>query len=84
MAKTRNKSRQDIVEAAMKMPPLYHRLPNEEFDYRKARTLWWLTKQPEVLKYIWDIVKQSGALVYDSRTHKWHGKDFEFEDENYD
>ena len=84
MVKSRSKSRQNIVDAAKRMPPLYHKLPNEDFDFRKARTLWWLIKQPEVLKYIWDIVKQSGALVYDDKTHKWHGINFEFEDDNND
>lgn len=78
----RCKAKQDIVDAAKRMPPLYHRLPNEEFDYRKSRTLWWLTKQPEVLKYIWDIVKQSGAVEYDSTVGKWQGIDFESEDDD--
>lgn len=84
MAKNRNKSKQAIIDIAKKMPPLFHKLPDEDFDYRKARTLWWLTKQPEVLKYIWDMVKQSGALEYDSATHKWHGVDFRYEEEDDD
>lgn len=83
MAK-RNSSRQTIVKAARKMPPLYHKLPNEKFDIRKARTLWWLTKQPAVLEHIWNIVKQSGAIRYDARTGKWQGVDFELEDMNDD
>lgn len=53
MKATRSKARQDVVNAAKRMPPLFHKLPNEDFDYRKSRTLWWLVKQPEVLKYIW-------------------------------
>lgn len=76
MAKT-SKARQAIIEVAKKMPPLFHKIPGEDFDYRKARTLWWLVKQPEVLKYVWDIVKQSGAVIYDGTTRKWHGVDFE-------
>jgi hypothetical protein len=76
MAKT-SKARQAIIEAAKKMPPLFHKIPDEDFDYRKARTLWWLVKQPEVLKYVWDIVKQSDAVIYDGTTRKWHGVDFE-------
>ena len=81
MLKKRSKGRQEIVDVAKKMPPLFHKLPNEEFDIRKARTLWWLIKQPQVLKHIWDIVKQSGAIKYDSSTGKWQGVDFE-EDED--
>lgn len=77
----RSKARQDIVDVAKRMPPLFHKFPDEEFDIRKARTLWWLVKQPQVLKYIWDIVKQSGAVKYDSSAGKWQGVDFEKEDE---
>lgn len=80
MAK-RNGSQQAIVDAARKMPPLYHKLPNTEFDFRKARTLWWLVKQPSVLKHIWNIVKQSGAIKYDECTGKWQGVDFVSEEE---
>lgn len=84
MKKTKSKGRQNIVDVAKRMPPLFHKLPNEDFDYRKSRTLWWLIKQPEVLKYIWDTVRQSEAIVYDSKTHKWHGIDFMFEEEQND
>ena len=76
----RNKSKQDIVDAAKKMPPLYHKTPGEEFSLRKARTLWWLVKQPSVLQYIWNIVKQSGAIRYNPNTQKWQGVDFVQED----
>ncbi len=76
----RCKSRQDVIEAAKTMPPLYHKLPNQTFDFRQARTLWWLVKQTAVLKYVWEIVKQSGAVTYDARTGKWQGIDFETEE----
>lgn len=77
----RNEARQRIVDIARQMPPLVHKQNNEDFDIRKSRTLWWLTKQPEVLSYIWDIVKQSGAVEYDRTTGKWKGVDFEMEDD---
>lgn len=84
MRKQRSKGRQDVVDAAKKMPPLFHKLPDEDFDIRRARTFWWLTKQPAVLKYIWDIVKQSGALIYDDKARKWRGADFRYEEEDDD
>lgn len=77
----RNKAKDNVINAAKHMPPLFHKLPDEDFDLRKSRTLWWLIKQPEVLKYIWDIVKQSGAIVYDDKTHKWQGVDFVQDDD---
>ncbi|WP_124098342.1 hypothetical protein [Ruminococcus sp. Marseille-P6503] len=81
MAK-RSKAKQDIVDAARRMPPLYHKLPDEDFEYKKARTLWWLVKQNAILKYIWDIIKQSGAVKYDPSVGKWQGVDFESEDDD--
>ena len=71
-----SKSKQAVIEAARKMPPLYHTLPGEKFDYRKSRTLWWLVKQPEVLKFIWECVANSRAVTYNSNTGKWQGIDF--------
>lgn len=84
MAK-RSAPKQRIVDMAKNMPPLYHAIPGKDFNLLHSRTLWWLTKQPEVLRYIWDIVKQSGAICYDSNTGKWQGVDFipeEDEDED--
>ena len=81
MKKT-SKARQAIIDAARKMPPLFHKIPDEEFDFRKSRTLWWLVKQPEILKFVWDAIKQSGAIVYDSSTQKWHGVDFKEEEDD--
>nr|DAQ41937.1 MAG TPA: hypothetical protein [Caudoviricetes sp.] len=64
------------------MPPLYHSIPGEKFDIRKSRTLWWLIKQPEILNYVWNNIKQSGFVKYDSVTGKWTGIDFESEESN--
>lgn len=79
----RSKSRQDIIDVAKEMPPLFHKLPGEDFNLIKSRVLWWLVKQPEVLKYIWDIVKQSGAIVYDASSGKWSGINFQVENDEY-
>lgn len=78
--KKRTKGRQAIVEVAKKMPPLYHTIPGEDFSLRKSRVLWWLTKQPEVLEDVWNLVKQSGAVKYDPNTKKWRGTEFRGED----
>lgn len=72
--------RNKLIGVARKMPPLYHRIPGEKFDIRKSRTLWWLIKQPEILNYVWNNIKQSGFVKYDSVTGKWTGIDFESEE----
>ena len=63
------------------MPPLYHKIPNQDFDIRKSRVIWWLIKQPDVLNGIWNEVKQSGNIKYDSATGKWKGVDFVAEED---
>nr|DAO88789.1 MAG TPA: hypothetical protein [Caudoviricetes sp.] len=70
-----------IKNAARKMPPLYHKIPNQDFDIRKSRVIWWLIKQPDVLNGIWNEVKQSGNIKYDSATGKWQGVDFVAEED---
>lgn len=69
-----------LYKIVKRMPPLYHKLPDEEYDIRKSRVIWWLTKQPETLEYIWGRIKQSGAVQYNPETRKWQGVDFREED----
>lgn len=79
--KKKSKNLQAVIDIAKCMPPLYHSIPGVKFDFRRSRTLWWLIKQPEILKYIWDIVKRSGAIKYDSENGKWQGVDFEIHED---
>lgn len=76
MPKKRSKMQQAAVDAAKNMPPLFHKLPDTEFDIRKARTIWWLVKQPEILKLIWSLVTSAKAITYDPNTGKWQGVSF--------
>ena len=69
-----------LCKIVKRMPPLYHKLPDEEYDIRKSRVIWWLMKQPEMLEYIWNRIKQSGAIQYNPETGKWQGVDFREED----
>lgn len=63
------------------MPPLYHTIPGEKFDIRKSRVIWWLTKQPDILNWLWNNISQSGMVAYNPETGKWQGVDYE-PDEN--
>lgn len=47
------------------MPPVYHKLPNEEYDPKKSEAIQWMIQQPEILEYLWDHVKQSKFVEYD-------------------
>lgn len=59
------------------MPPLYHTIPGEKFDIRKSRVIWWLTKQPDILNWLWNNISQSGMVTYNPETGKWQGVDYD-------
>lgn len=63
------------------MPPLYHKLPGEEYDVRKSEVVNWLIRNPSILEYVWDKFKNSNDVVYDPSTGKWQGVDWEGDDE---
>ena len=69
--------RSKILKVAEKMPPLFHRLPNEEYDVQKSEVISWLIRQPEVMNYVWNNIKSSGAIKYDHSTGKWTGVEYE-------
>ena len=59
------------------MPPLYHKLPNEEFDIMESECVEWLISQPAIREFVWNQFKQSGDIEYDSETGIWVGVDYE-------
>lgn len=67
-----------LLDAAKKMPPLYHTLPGKEFDILKSEVAQWLIQQPDVLSYIFNRVGGDGKLIaYDRETGKWQGVDYD-------
>lgn len=69
------------LEVGRYMPPLYHKLPEEDYDVRKSHAVKWLIKNPSILEYIWDKFKQSNDIIYDPVTGKWQGADYSKEDD---
>lgn len=67
------------LEVAKKMPPLYHTIPGNKFELEKSEVVNWLIGQPEILNFVVEIIKKSEAIVYDKRTGKWQGIDYEEE-----
>ncbi|WP_199883997.1 hypothetical protein [Anaerosinus massiliensis] len=67
------RNRSKIMEVAKFMPPLRHSIPDQEFDVRNSEVLNWLVKQPEILNYVWNNIKSSGAIIYDQRAGRWMG-----------
>lgn len=71
-----SKRRSKKLSVAKKLPPSYHTLPGQEFDIKKSEVINWLIDQPNILNYLWDNIKQSGDVFYDSETGTWTGVDW--------
>lgn len=67
------KRKSKLLDVAKKMPALRHSVPGETFDIRKSEVVKWLLDQPDIMNYLWNHVKQSGYVEYDSETGLWKG-----------
>ena len=59
------------------MPPLYHKLPGQEFDLAKSEVLQWISSNTEIVHYFFDYCNRHKFIRYDSTTGKWQGVDYE-------
>jgi hypothetical protein len=72
-----NKQKNKKLEVVKHMPPKFHKLPGQEYETKKSEVIKWLIMNPSILEFIWDHVKQSGDVIYNSNTGKWQGVDYE-------
>lgn len=56
-----------------KMPSLYHKLPDENFDLEKSEVVKWIITKPEIQEWIYQVAKDNHLIKYDKETGKWHG-----------
>lgn len=67
-----------LLDIAKTMPPLYHKLPNEDYDVNKSEVAKWLVNQPDIMNYIVNRIKScKNFIVYDPSTGKWNGVDYD-------
>lgn len=71
------KTRSKKLSVARNLPPLYHKLPDKDYSAKDSEVIKWLIQRPAILEFIWDNIKQSGDVFYDSDTGKWQGVDYE-------
>ena len=71
------RKRSKMLDTARIMPPLRHSIPGKEFNIKNSEVVKWLLKNPVVWNYVWNNVKESGAVSYDSDTGKWQGVDYD-------
>jgi hypothetical protein len=60
---------------AREMPPLKHSVPGKEFNIMESEVAAWLIQQPEIRDYIWDRIRESKAIIFDSVSGTWCGVD---------
>lgn len=67
------KVRSKKLEVGKIMPPLYHKLPNEEYTAEHSEVLQWIAKQPNLLEWTFAQLKSAGYVEYDSEIGIWSG-----------
>ena len=72
-----------FLDCAKRMPALYNKLPNEQYDIKKSEVISWLVDQPEIQSKIFELAKAQHVIEYDSYLKKWKGIDF-VEDDSED
>lgn len=76
------KKRSKKLLVARNLPPSFHKVPGEDYNVKKSEVVNWLIQRPSILEYLWDQIKQSKDIVYNPETGKWHGVDYD-EEEDY-
>ena len=75
----KNINRSQLLKLVTNMPPLRHSIPGQEFNIYDSEVICWLINQPEALNYIWNNIKNSGTVVYDSESGTWQGVNYKEE-----
>ena len=65
------KKRSKMLETARTMPPLRHS------NIKNSEVVKWLLENPVVWNYVWNNIKESGAVSYNPDTGKWQGVDYD-------
>ncbi|NLU24131.1 MAG: hypothetical protein GXW99_05325 [Clostridiales bacterium] len=70
-----------ILDVVRFMPPKRHSIPGQDFNIMSSEVMRWMLRSPIVWNYIWNNIKQSGAIVYDQDSGTWRGIDYEQNDD---
>lgn len=69
------------LDSLKKMPPCYHTLPNQTFDYKNSELVKWIFKQSIILDWLCQCMINTKYIRFNPVTQKWQGIDYE-EDNN--
>lgn len=64
------------IELVRKMPPLKHTEYAKEFIPEKSEVLNWICSHYEFAQMIFNDMRNSGLIEYDSANNTWRGVDF--------
>lgn len=77
-----NRPKNNRLNCLKKMPPLKHKLPNNEFDIMKSEVVDWMVQQPEIRQWLYDkVTDKSGGkkpefIFYNPEQETWQGVDY--------
>ena len=74
----KRKSNDKRLAIARYMPPLKRRpSPEVPYTYENDQVLRWLSKNPELLGFLFTKIVDSGCIKYDPNTGEWVGVSYE-------
>lgn len=65
-----------MLTAVKIMPPHYHTVPGEKFNFDNSEVVNWLLEQDGVKNFIFSKMKEYGLIVYDPNRGMWQGIDY--------
>ena len=68
--------------AASEMPAGKKHQPHAEFSWSESEVVKWLISTDDILGYLFNKAKESGAIEYDPETGTWRGCDSSSQVEN--
>lgn len=71
----RTLSRDKRLRVGRKMPALTRRQPGQPYAQDKDDVLKWVSKQPELLGYVFELLSRRGYVAYNPETGEWKGVD---------
>lgn len=67
------KGRSKLWDGLKNMPPLHHKLSDEDFDLEKSEVLSWIGKDKQTMDWVMRSAAKNGYISYNKSTGKWSG-----------
>jgi len=67
------KRKSPLPNVTRRMPELIHSVPSLPFDVMQSDVCDWLMKQPEIRRWVFDIVRGRKLIVFNPERGTWKG-----------